>query len=195
MADAPQRIHEEHRAKIVAEIPGWYRPWAHLAFPTAVGLAVAVAAALNLHAVTWRELVAIPITLFVGFAFEWRVHKDVLHQRRPGLALIYERHELAHHVIYTDQDMAMRSARELWLILMPAYAILLVALMVAPMAALATWLFGTNVAMLVLVTSMWFFLSYEWLHIATTCPRTARSGGASSSRSCGSCTVAITTRG
>ena len=63
MADAPKRIHEEHRAKIVAEIPGWYRPWAHLAFPTAVGLGVALFAALNLHAVTWKELLAVPITL------------------------------------------------------------------------------------------------------------------------------------
>jgi hypothetical protein len=174
MADVETKpIHEEHRSKIVAEIPEWYRPAVHLAIPTVLGLGVAIAAGLFLKNVTWIDALALPITLFLGFGFEWRAHKDVLHQRRPGLNVIYERHELKHHVIYTDEDMAMRSPRELWLILMPAYAIVLVFVLVAPLAGLVAWLTSVNSAMFVLIASMWFFLSYEWLHMSYHLPETS----------------------
>ncbi len=165
-------IHEEHRQKIVAEIPDWYRPSVHLAIPTVLGIGVAVAAACCLRGVTWVDALALPITIFIAFGFEWRAHKDILHKRKPGLSLIYERHELKHHVIYTDRDMAMRSGRELWLILMPAYAIVLVFLMVAPLAAVVAWLTSFNAAMFVLISSMAFFLSYEWLHMSYHLPET-----------------------
>jgi hypothetical protein len=166
-------IHEEHRQKIVAEIPDWYRPSVHLAIPTVLGIGVAVAAACFLRNVTWTDALALPITLLFAFGFEWRAHKDILHQRRPGLGIIYERHELKHHVVYTDRDMAMRSNRELWLILMPAYAIVLVFMMVAPIAGLVAWLSSVNAAMFVLIAAMAFFLSYEWLHMSYHLPPTS----------------------
>jgi hypothetical protein len=154
------------RAEIVGNVPDWYRPWLHLAIPSVLGAVVAGVALSRVRGLSVAELVAVPVTLLVSFAFEWRVHKYVLHKKAPLLGLIYRRHELMHHVIYTSDDMAMRSPRELWLILMPAYAIVLVFVMVAPFAVLLALVAGTNVAMLMLATSMGFFLSYEWLHMA-----------------------------
>jgi sterol desaturase/sphingolipid hydroxylase (fatty acid hydroxylase superfamily) len=55
---------------------------------------------------------------------------------------------------------------------MPAYAIVLVFMMVAPIAALVAWLASTNAAMFVLMASMAFFLSYEWLHMSYHLPKT-----------------------
>lgn len=164
-------IRDEKRASIVAQIPRGYSPAFHLAFPSLLGLSVLIGALLRIEALRPIELLTVPITLLAGFGFEWRAHKDILHRRLPLLGVIYERHELSHHVIYTDRDMALKSPREMWLILMPPYAIVLVFLtLILPLGIGLTRFFGTNVAMLGVATSMVFFLSYEWLHLAYHLP-------------------------
>ena len=163
-------VHERHRQAIIDLIPRWYRPLPHLVLPSLFGLLVLVFAATRIHALRPIELVAVPVTVLVGFGFEWWVHRGVLHRRVPGVAVIYERHELQHHVVFTNADMAMRSLRELQMILMPAYAVLLIALFNAPIAVLASRLVTANVGYIYLVTAMAFFLSYEWLHLAFHLP-------------------------
>jgi hypothetical protein len=158
-------VHERQRAAIVSRIPAGYRPWVHLAVPSAIGLSILAAALVQIDGPTARDLFTVPITLLAGFGFEWRAHKDILHKRRPLLGLLYERHELAHHVIYTSANLSMRNRQEWFFILMPPYAIVLVFLLVAPIASLAAYLGTWNSAMLVIATSMFFFLSYEWLHL------------------------------
>jgi hypothetical protein len=164
-------IHERRRGEIVATVPAWYSPLWHLAAPTAVSLGLMIGALCRLHAPRAVDLLTVPVTLLGAFGFEWRVHQLVLHHRAPGLGLLYERHELMHHVIYTHEDMTMRSRREWWLVLMPAYAVVLVALVNAPITALVAALAGGDAACLYLATSMAFFLSYEWLHLAYHLPR------------------------
>ena len=163
-------VHERHRRAIVEGVPSWYRPLPHLAIPTLFGLCALIFAVTQIHALRPIELLAIPVTVLVAFAFEWRVHKSVLHRRLPGLGVIYDRHELQHHVVFTHDDMPMRSSRELQLILMPAYAVLLIALVNAPLAYLASRFVAPNVGYIYLVTSMGFFLTYEWLHLAYHLP-------------------------
>lgn len=163
-------VHERQRKAIVALVPGWYRPLPHLALPSLFGLLALIFAVTRIHGLRPIELVTIPVTILFAFGFEWRVHKSVLHRRIPGLGLIYDRHELQHHVAFTHEDMAMRSSRELQLILMPAYAVLLVALLNAPVAYLASRLLAPNVGYIYLVTAMGFFLTYEWLHLAYHLP-------------------------
>jgi small neutral amino acid transporter SnatA (MarC family) len=163
----------ERRAQIVARMPTHYNPMVHLAIPALIGLGVFVTALVRLQTNQLRpiELLTIPVTLFAAFGFEWRAHKSILHRRLPLLGLLYKRHELAHHVIFTDRDMTMRSKREWWFVLMPPYAIVLVFLtLVLPLAFVIERYVTTNVAMLVTATSMVFFLSYEWLHLAYHLP-------------------------
>jgi hypothetical protein len=164
-------VHERRRVAILGNIPRWYSPTLHLAVPTAVGLAVMAGAVSRMHGLHPVELLTVPLTLLAAFGFEWRVHQLVLHRRTKGLGLLYDRHELQHHVVFTFDDMAMRERREWWLVLMPAYAVVLVALLSAPIAAGAGALFGANTGCLYLVASMFFFLSYEWLHLAYHLPR------------------------
>jgi len=173
---APSDIYETRRTEIVGTVPRWYSAGIHLAVPTSIGLGVMIAAAIGLVHVRLVEWLTIPATLFAAFALEWRAHKSILHKRLPGLSLLYERHELAHHVIYTDEAMEMRDRRELFLILMPAYAIVLVFLMVVPFALLLRSVASENAARLMVATSMYFFLTYEWLHMAYHLPRTTRIG-------------------
>jgi hypothetical protein len=163
-------VHDRRRREIVAEIPEWYSPWLHLAAPTVVCLGAMTGAILSLRGPGPLVWLTVPLTLLFAFGFEWRVHKNVLHRRTAGVELLYVRHELAHHVVYTYDDMTMRSSREWWLVLMPAYAVLLVALINTPLTLAIGLLVGHDAGCLYLATSMLFFLSYEWLHLAYHLP-------------------------
>jgi hypothetical protein len=174
MEEAPRdlaAIRDEKRASVVDRIPAGYSPAFHFGFPGLLGLSVLVGALLQIEGLRPIELLTVPITLLGGFGFEWRAHKDILHRRMPLLGVLYERHEFSHHVIFTDRNMALKSLREMWFILMPPYAIVLVFFtIVLPLGIGLTRLLGTNVAMLAVATSMVFFLSYEWLHLAYHLP-------------------------
>ena len=159
------------RDALVARIPRWYSPAVHLAVPTTIGLSILVASILALDPLRPVELLAVPLTVLLGFELEWRAHKDILHRRLPLVGTLYVRHELQHHVIYTYDDMALRSPRELKLILMPAYAIVLIFAMILPFALAAARFASLNVALLFVATSMVFFLAYEWLHMAYHLPQ------------------------
>lgn len=166
----PAQAGASRREAILATIPAWYSPALHLAIPSLFGLAILIAAAWHVEALRPVELLAIPVTYFLGLGFEWRVHKSVLHRRLPLVGELYARHELQHHVVYTYAEMSMKSPRELRLILMPAYAVVLSFAMMLPGAFLAGALLSRNVALLHVATSMVFFLVYEWLHCAYHLP-------------------------
>lgn len=154
----------------MAKIPASYSPAVHFLVPGALGMAALAASVGMIRDVRAVEWLTIPITLFLGLGFEWRIHRSMLHERLPLVGTLYVRHELHHHVIYTYDDMTMRSSREWRLVLMPAYAIVLVFVMMVPIVA-ALWIGVTpNVALLHLATSMLFFLAYEWMHLAYHLP-------------------------
>lgn len=166
-----QTAREQLRTELMGEaIPPGYRPIVHLLCPSLIGLGVAVVALLLLKNLHLAQLWTVPITYALGLGFEWRVHKDLLHKRVPGLALLYDRHERSHHIVFTADDMAMRSRREMALVLMPWFAIVLVTLVLAPVALLVGWLVSRNCGLLVLATGVAFFVSYEWLHLAYHLP-------------------------
>lgn len=170
LTDTARSALETKRRAIVDRIPSGYRPAVHLAVPSLIGLTTLVVALSSLRDTRAVDLLAIPATLLGAFAFEWRAHKRVLHRRAPLLGLLYERHELEHHVVYRYDDMAMRSPSEMWLILMPPYAVVIVLLLDVPFALGAGALFGRDVGLLVCATAMLFFLAYEWLHLAYHLP-------------------------
>jgi Fatty acid hydroxylase len=57
------------------------------------------------------------------------------------------------------------------LILMPPYAIVLLFLMVVPFAWVLATYASANSARLMVATSMFFFLTYEWLHMSYHLPK------------------------
>ena len=166
----PDARREAFRAETMAKIPAGYSPTLHLVAPAVFAAIVFAACVYFVRDLKAAELWTIPLTLLSGFAFEWRVHKSILHRRIPGLSVLYVRHELYHHVIYVHEDMTMRARREWRLVLMPAYAIVLVFGMLIPLGVGLWLLLGANVALLHVATSMIFFLTYEWLHLAYHLP-------------------------
>jgi hypothetical protein len=161
------------RQKVVAAIPRWYSPWAHLACPSTIGLALIVACVSLLDRPSWWELLTIPAVWVLSNAIEWRAHKRVLHERTWYAPILYDRHTPLHHRVFVTEDMAIRSTKEFRLVLIPAFGILVLFVGVMPFAA-GLWLLGArNPAVLFMATSMAYVLSYEWLHLAYHAPVTS----------------------
>ncbi|HEX9104645.1 MAG TPA: sterol desaturase family protein [Polyangia bacterium] len=162
---------DELRARLVAGIPRWYNPWLHLVVPSLVGLGVLVACTLLLRGVKPLELLTVPATFLVINAGEWRIHRDILHKRTPPLTVLYDRHTPEHHMVFVTDDMAIRSWREFYLVLIPAYGIVAAAFGALPFPA-ALWLgFGLrNPALLFMATTMVYVVLYEWLHLSYHLP-------------------------
>lgn len=175
--ETPHEPREKVRAALVAaNVPRRYSAALHLLFPSAIGFGLLALAIKSIDGLKPWELWTVPLTYVSGLGLEWRLHKDALHRRLPLVSLLYERHEKMHHVIYTHEDMAVRSPRELSLVLLPAFAIVAIAIGMLPLVLGVMQLVSKNCAMLFLGTAMMFFLSYEWLHAAYHVPLTSRVG-------------------
>jgi len=170
---------DELRARLVAKIPGWYSPWLHLAFPSLVGLSVIAACLWLLRDLRPLQLLTLPVTFLVLNAGEWRIHRDLLHRRTPPLTVLYDRHTPEHHMVFVTDDMAIRSTREFYLVLIPAYGILAAALGALPIP-LGLWLgLGLrNPALLFMAVTMAYVVGYEWLHLAYHAPSSSLVGRA-----------------
>jgi hypothetical protein len=164
---------ERAREKILAQTPRWYSPWAHLAGTTGVGVATLAAGALRMHAVTPTEFAVVPLTFLLANAFEWRVHKNVLHRPLWPIQVIYRKHTPEHHAIYHTHDMAIRNVREFRLVLIPAAGVLGSVLAATPLALGLAWLWSANAGWLFLVTTACYMVSYELLHLAFHQPDTS----------------------
>ena len=165
---------ERIRAEATAEIPWWYAPWGHLAATTGIGLAVLIVSTVQLvrlgstHATDW---LAVPGVLLLANYFEWRVHKHVLHRRRWPFRVIYDKHTPMHHMVYAEEDMALRSTKEFRLVLIPAAGVLGIVLAAFPIGVAISKLWSVPAGWLFLVTASLYMVTYEVLHLCYHAPR------------------------
>jgi hypothetical protein len=165
----PER--EQRRAELLARMPPGYSYKLHLALPTLMTGAISALAIAMIHHLRAVELLMIPAMFVLSNAGEWIAHRYLLHERLPSfLGQIYVRHELEHHQVYVARDMAMRHPRELQMILIPAYGVLVLLVSVVPWAALAALVLSRNCAMLVIVCALVYFIIYEWMHLSYHLP-------------------------
>lgn len=162
------------RKAALAEIPWWYSPHGHLAATTGIGLVTLLVSAwqlARLPAIHLTDFVVIPaVCLFANF-FEWRVHKHVLHRRFWPFEVIYDKHTPMHHMIYVEEDMALRSVQEFRLVLIPAMGVLGIVIATAPIAAAIGHFWSSGAGWLFLVTASLYMVSYELLHLAYHAPK------------------------
>jgi hypothetical protein len=171
------RLTEERRERVrqeaTAEIPWWYLPWGHLAATTGIGLVVLVVSTIQLlrlgttRATDW---LIVPAVLVLANFFEWRVHKHVLHRRRWPLEVIYDKHTPMHHMVYIEEDMALRSTKEFRLVLIPAAGVLGIVLAAAPLALVVSKLWSGSAGWLFLLTASLYMVTYEVLHLCYHAP-------------------------
>jgi hypothetical protein len=165
---------ERVRQRALAEIPWWYNPYAHLAATTGIGLAVLVVSGIALMrtpTIRLGDLLVVPTVAVFANYFEWRVHKDVLHRRFWPFEVIYDKHTPMHHVVYVEEDMALRSVQEFRLVLIPAAGVLGIVLAAAPAAALVARVWSAPAGWLFLLTASSFMVTYEVLHLCYHAPK------------------------
>lgn len=164
------------RAQLLSQIPGWYRPWAHLAFPSIFGIIAIVLASRSLHEVQLLEWLAIPVFFLLINMFEWHIHRDILHKPMWPLKQLFYRHTPEHHVVFVKHDMAMRDRREFRLVLIPSYGIVAIFLITLPVTAGLSRFVSPNVGALWVAVSMFYIVTYEWMHLSYHLPETSRVG-------------------
>ncbi|AKV01545.1 Sterol desaturase [Labilithrix luteola] len=167
---------ERVRQRALAEIPWWYSPWGHLAGTTGIGVGVLALSAYELHAISgfvWTDLFAVLVACLVANFFEWRVHKGILHKRTWPWEIIYDKHTPMHHMIYVEEDMALRSTAEFRLVLIPAAGVLGIVLAATPFAVGIGKLWSASAGWLFLVATSLFMVSYELLHLSYHAPKTS----------------------
>ncbi|MBX3188318.1 MAG: sterol desaturase family protein [Labilithrix sp.] len=161
------------RAQSIAEIPWWYSAWGHLAATTGIGLAVLAVSTYQLSKLSTRatDWIVVPLVLLLSNFYEWRVHKHVLHRRRWPFEVIYDKHTPMHHMIYVEDDMALRSTKEFRLVLIPAAGVLGIVLAAAPVAFGVGRLWSASAGWLFLVTASLYMVTYEVLHLCYHAPK------------------------
>lgn len=162
------------RQKAIGEIPWWYSPHGHLAATTGIGLVVLVVSLVSLARLPllrWTDFLVIPAVILMANYYEWRVHRDVLHKRFWPFEVIYDKHTPMHHMVYVEEDMALRSVKEFRLILIPAAGVLGIVLAAAPVALGIAHLWSTAAGWLFLLSASLFMVSYEVLHLCYHAPK------------------------
>lgn len=164
----------EARARALAAIPRWYRPWAHLAATAGIGVVVWAVALVALVRTPPRAIDALvpPVVLVLANALEWAAHKHLLHKRRWPLHELFDRHTPEHHAVYVDGDMAIGDARELRLVLIPAVGVLGIVLAMSAFGAVFAMLLGAGAGWLFVLTASSYVVGYELSHLAYHLPAT-----------------------
>ena len=90
----------------------------------------------------------------------------LLHRRLWPFQVLYDRHTPEHHIVFIEDDMALRGTREFRLVLLPAFGVFGIILTTAPFAFACSMIFGATAGWLFLVTASCMLVSYELLHLS-----------------------------
>ncbi len=158
----------EYRERYRRElIPEGYSGRLHFTLILGFVAAVLVIGVVRLEAIQPLEWLAVPLTFLYANLAEYLGHRFVMHRRRPGLGMIYERHTLQHHRFFTHRAMQFDSSDDFRAVLFPPMLMVFFATAFAlPAGLVLTWLFSANVAWLFVMTAIGYYGSYEILHFA-----------------------------
>jgi len=126
-------------------------------------LVILGASAVAARAVRPAQLWALPVFLLAGNVIEWAMHRYPMH-RPLWPRMLYRNHALIHHRAFEPDSMAITDAKELGLVLMPWYTMLLVFAAASPVAVVAALVGGTAMAGLFYAAAALYFVAYEALH-------------------------------
>ena len=144
-------------------IPAGYSGRRQIAQTATLGIGLLVVAFVIARSASPRGWLLVPAFWVFANFFEWAVHRYPMH--RPMFPrFMYHNHAQIHHVAFTDGDMSFHDMRELSLIMMPWYTIVLLLVTVSPVAIAAGLLGGLPMVGMFYVAALGYFLTYETLH-------------------------------
>jgi len=138
--------------------------WLHVAIIYVLGGTAIWYCAHQIREPAWYEFLVVPLAFCMSNAFEWWIHRYLMHRPVKGFMGIYKRHTLAHHEFFTDVEPTLDDARDFRIVFFPPYA--LVAFMVISLVpAFMLGLLGLgNAAWLLMITDIGLYLNYELFH-------------------------------
>jgi len=163
----------EFRAELLAKVPRSYSPLAHLLLPPLAALGIGAFAISRIQDLRLWQLALVPVFVIAGNALEWHAHRGLLHRRTRFLEILYIHHTPQHHALYVSDAMAIRSARELRFVLLPAYGILAILASTSPIVLAFFAIRQPNLAALWVASAVAYLVSYEWLHLAYHLPESS----------------------
>jgi hypothetical protein len=111
-----------------------------------------------------------PAFFVAANAIEWAFHRGPMH-RVLGPPMFYKNHTLLHHRAFHHDHMEVDQMRELGLIMMPWYTMLILFGIASPIALVAGLIRGPGVAGMFFFVAAGYFLMYESLHALYHMPR------------------------
>jgi len=152
------------RADFRARIAPAYRGWAHVALIYALGFAAIWYCARQISAPAWYEFLVIPVAFCISNAFEWWIHRYIMHRPVKGFMGIYKRHTLAHHQFFTHVEPTVDNTRDFRIVFFPPYALVAFMAMSLVPAAILGLADLPNAGWLLLITNVGLYLNYELFH-------------------------------
>jgi len=152
------------RADFRTRIAPAYAGWAHVALIYALGFAAIWYCARQVSQPAWYEVLVIPVAFCIANAFEWWIHRHVMHRPVRGFMGIYKRHTLAHHQFFTDAVPTIDDSRDFRITFFPPYALITFMAMSVPPALVLGWLWSVNAGYLLMCTTVGMYLNYELFH-------------------------------
>jgi hypothetical protein len=144
-------------------IPAGFVPANQIARTAVLAVVLLGAAAVVARGARPAQWLLIPAFWVFANFFEWTVHRFPMH--RPLVPrMMYRNHAGIHHGAFGDDSMAMIDPRELFLIMMPWYTIVLLLVAASPVAIVAALLGGAPLAGIFYIGALTYFLFYETVH-------------------------------
>lgn len=158
------------REAFIAKIPRWYSGRAHWALINVLGAVGILFCVRGLETPRWWHWLFVPAFFVFANWFEWWIHRGPMHHPTKRLRLVYQRHALEHHVIFTDATMGLRTARELIYVLFPWWALPALLVLNLPIPVLLSVTVSPNLGFLFYLSVLAYYLVYEWFHVVHHVP-------------------------
>jgi hypothetical protein len=159
--------HQRNFQKAYRErITRWYNGYFHIFIVYATGAAAFYVYISHIHDVKPLEWLMLPFAFVVTNAFEWYLHKYIMH-RPPAfkpLRTVYIYHMIDHHQFFTDEDMRFRDHMDWRITIFPPYALTIFILASSPLAFAFGYLVSANVGWLFMCVVTANYLLYEAIH-------------------------------
>ena len=137
---------------------------------TIISITIIIIGINQLEDVQAWQWTTIPLAFVYTNLIEYLGHKGPMHHPKKPFQMIYHRHSKQHHVFFTDKHMPFDNSKDFKAVLFPISLILFFfGLIGIPTWFIISWFFSANVAWLFAITSIAYFLNYEWLHFAYHC--------------------------
>jgi hypothetical protein len=144
-------------------IPAGFSPAKHIARTLILAATLLTGAFLLARGASPASWLLVPAFWVFANFFEWTVHRFPMH-RPLTPRIMYRNHAGIHHGAFADDTMSITHARELSLIMMPWYTIVMLLVAASPVAIAAALVGGHALAGIFYVAALSYFLFYETLH-------------------------------